>query len=299
MQAVQKFLFASFNSMKTVIGLTGLPLSISRITSHQRVILLGYHNPTPSIFESHVSWLTRHYDPIPFALFYKAVGERDRSILPPHPIVITLDDGWQGNVELIPVLIKYRIPVMIYLTAGMIGTSRRFWWLAVKLQGGDPKPLKRLPIHEFFEVLHDRFSYEPENEYSERCALSWDEVRRLRKTGLVEFGSHSLTHPILSNCTDDIAREEICQSKYLLESKLNQPIIHFSYPNGNHSIRDRELLRAAGYATGRTVREGWVNIDTATDPYNLNVLRMPDRDNVPQLSYALAGLDVLRKHLTS
>jgi len=296
-QEMENIVFAAFNKMKTAIGLTGLPLVVSRFASCTKVPLLCYHNPNPSFFESHVSWLRRHYDPIPFALFIKAVTERDRSILPPRPLVVTIDDGWQANIELIPVLVKYSFPILIYLTAGMIGTSRKFWWLAVKQKGGNPQPLKRLPFHEFLKVLHDRFAYEPEKEYPERCALSWDEVYHLRKTGLVEFGSHSITHPILTNCPDDLAWQEIDESKRMIECKLDESIIHFAYPNGDHSAREKEMVKAAGYATGRTVREGWVNINAATDPYDLAVLRQPDNDNIPQLSYALAGFDVLRKCL--
>jgi len=295
---MKEILFSAFNKAKTAIGLTGLPLAVSRFTSHRKVVMLCYHNPTRSLFESHVSWLKQHFDPISFALFIKAVRERDRSILPPRPLVVTLDDGWKANVELIAVLVKYSFPILIYLTAGIIGTSRRFWWLAVKEKCGDPQPLKRLPSHEFFKVLHDRFAYDPEKEYPERCALSWDEVYRLRKTGLVEFGSHSVTHQILTNCPDDMAWKEIVESKHMLECKLDEPIIHFGYPNGNYSPREKEMLQAAGYATGRTNRVGWVNINTATNLYDLATLRMPDNDNIPQLSYALAGFDVLRKNLT-
>jgi peptidoglycan/xylan/chitin deacetylase (PgdA/CDA1 family) len=244
-----------------------------------------------------VSWLTRHYDPIPFALFIKAAKERDRSILPPRPLIVTIDDGYQANVELIPVLVKYSFPIMIYLTAGLIGTSRKFWWLAVKEKGGDPQRLKRLPTNEFYKVLHDRFGYEPEKEFPERCALNWDEVCRLKKTGLVEFGSASLTHPMLIHSPDDMAWKEIVESKYLLESKLNEPIIHFCHPNGDHSAREKEMVKAAGYATGRSGRAGWANINASTDLYGLPVLRVADYDNIPQLSYALAGFDVLRKKL--
>ena len=294
---MKKILCNAFNKAKTVIGLTGFPLAVSRLTGHQKVVILCYHNPSPSYFEDQVSWLKQHYNIIPFKLFYKAIKEKDQSLLPSHSLVVTFDDGWQDNVNLIPIIVKYKCPIMIYLTAGMIGTSRMFWWLAVKQKGEDPQLIKSLPSDEFFNVLRKRFAYEPEKEYSERCALNWDEVYRLRKTGLVEFGSHSVNHPILTNCSADLARKEIIDSKHILESHLNEPVIHFCYPNGNHSPREHDMLKAAGYLTARTVEGGWVNVNKVTNPYALALLRGSDTDNIPQLSYALAGFDVFRKKL--
>lgn len=296
-KGVKKIFFNAFNMTKTAIGLTGFPLAVSRLTGRNKVVILCYHNPSPSYFEDQVAWLQRHYNVIPLKLFSEAIKERDRSILPSRSLVVTIDDGWQANVNLIPVILKYNCPVMIYLTAGMIGTSRKFWWLAVKQKGEDPQLLKRLPSNEFFRVLQERFAYEPEREYPERCALNWDEVYRLRKTGLVEFGSHSLNHPILTNCPDDMVWKEIVESKRILESRLDEPVIHFCYPNGDNSTREHEMLRAAGYLTARTVEGGWVNVNKVTNPYALALLRGSDMDNIPQLSYALAGFDVLRKKL--
>lgn len=295
---MQKILYGAYNRMKTAIGLTGLPLAVSRLNGHHKVVILTYHNPSPSFFAGHASWLVRYYNVIPFDLFSRAIEEHDGAILPPRPLVVTLDDGYRENVDLIPVLVKYKLPILIYLTAGMIGTSRKFWWLVVRETGGDTAPLKRLPAHEFFKALRARFAYAPEKEYPRRCALNWEELYRLQKTGLVSFGSHSVNHPVLTNCPEDMAWKEIIESKHLLECKLNVPVTHFCYPNGNCSAREKKMLRDAGYATGKTAQVGWIKVSTATDPYALPVLREPDNDNIYQLSYALAGFDVVRKRLS-
>jgi peptidoglycan/xylan/chitin deacetylase (PgdA/CDA1 family) len=91
--------------------------------------------------------------------------------------------------------------------------------------------------------------------------LTWKEVREMYREGM-EFGAHTVTHPLLPSIPLDEAREEIAGSKAELEARLHAPIRHFAYPNpgdGTHaSTAVKGLVGAAGFATGVTSRGSYV-----------------------------------------
>ncbi|MFL5048434.1 MAG: polysaccharide deacetylase family protein, partial [Xanthobacteraceae bacterium] len=82
--------------------------------------------------------------------------------------------------------------------------------------------------------------------------------------------------------------DEIFQSKHELEALLGQECVHFSYPNGDYSAREIELLRQAGYRSGRTVDLGWNS--PGTDVYRLKILGTEDDASVNRLAADLTGI---------
>ena len=56
------------------------------------------------------------------------------------------------------------------------------------------------------------------------------------------IGAHTLSHPILSLCSDEEARHEIQQSKNDLEQALGRQVWAFAYPFGNSAtMGEREV----------------------------------------------------------
>jgi peptidoglycan/xylan/chitin deacetylase (PgdA/CDA1 family) len=66
-------------------------------------------------------------------------------------------------------------------------------------------------------------------------ALSRDQIIELAESGLVEVGSHSVTHPIFSKLSMSAQREEVQRSKSTLEEILGRPVTSFAYPFGSKS----------------------------------------------------------------
>jgi hypothetical protein len=84
--------------------------------------------------------------------------------------------------------------------------------------------------------------------------LSWDEVKEMSDTG-IEFGAHTVNHPILTKISLDRAKFEIEQSKKDIEKRLDQSVNTFSYPNGtcedfNKKIID--LVKKSGFTCAVT-----------------------------------------------
>lgn len=81
-------------------------------------------------------------------------------------------------------------------------------------------------------------------------ALNSNELKALAKGGLVEIGSHTITHPMLSAQLLEQQRWEITESKRELENILESQVVSFCYPYGNQKKVGREalqLVRNAGF----------------------------------------------------
>jgi peptidoglycan/xylan/chitin deacetylase (PgdA/CDA1 family) len=68
----------------------------------------------------------------------------------------------------------------------------------------------------------------------------------------LEIGSHSITHPWLSDLNDETLEREMLDSKRQLEDLIGRPVIHFSCPGGRYDERVPIVARRAGYATVST-----------------------------------------------
>jgi peptidoglycan/xylan/chitin deacetylase (PgdA/CDA1 family) len=64
---------------------------------------------------------------------------------------------------------------------------------------------------------------------------------------LVTVGSHTLTHPMLTQIEEARAREEIVNSRSKLEQILNRKVAVFSFPFGDFNDRLVGICREAGY----------------------------------------------------
>jgi peptidoglycan/xylan/chitin deacetylase (PgdA/CDA1 family) len=110
------------------------------------------------------------------------------------------------------------------------------------------------------------------------AGVTWDQLANGVQTGLVTVGSHTHTHADLSRATESEAREEMRQSKDLIEDRLGVECRHFAYPWAVGSPAAdraaRELFRSAALHSWRTNRAGHF------DPFELGrtpVLRSDGR----------------------
>jgi peptidoglycan/xylan/chitin deacetylase (PgdA/CDA1 family) len=81
--------------------------------------------------------------------------------------------------------------------------------------------------------------------------MSVSQLRQLRAMGM-EVGSHTVSHPRLSEVGDDAAFRELRDSRDALENILGGPVTSFCYPEGKLRPGLAELVQAAGYTVART-----------------------------------------------
>lgn len=82
--------------------------------------------------------------------------------------------------------------------------------------------------------------------------LGWGDVRELVSTG-IEFGSHTVNHPMLRYCDRTVIEREVTESKKIIEDKTGVPVVSFSNPyrlpfEDGETLRFlTDCLRRAGY----------------------------------------------------
>jgi peptidoglycan/xylan/chitin deacetylase (PgdA/CDA1 family) len=84
-------------------------------------------------------------------------------------------------------------------------------------------------------------------EVAERMrALDWSMLLEMKAVG-VTVGSHTRSHCVLPNESEDGVADELRSSKQALEARLGCAVEHVSYPNGHFSPAVLDAVRAAGY----------------------------------------------------
>lgn len=153
--------------------------------------------------------------------------------LPSRPVLITVDDGWRSNVDImLPVLDRHGFACTIFVTTGPQA------WIFKKFQGLDR-------------------------------GLTADEVRELRRRG-VHIGAHTVTHPYLIELDDDTIRWEFTESKRTLEEWTGEPCRFLSIPGNFYNRRIAQLARDCGYEAVFTANVG--TISRASDLFDINRL---------------------------
>jgi peptidoglycan/xylan/chitin deacetylase (PgdA/CDA1 family) len=183
-------------------------------------------------------------------------------------VAITIDDGYRDNYALaFPAIRKHRIPVIIYLTSGFVGTNSGLWVDDIEyillnttvktlrfraLFGNDvldisslqdrKKTLKKLfgamlqmsnsQREKYLNILAEILTIDiPSMNGRERIMLNWEEIREMSNNG-VEFGAHTVTHPFLPVMPLEDGKNEIKRSKDIIGEKIGKSIKHFAVPNG-------------------------------------------------------------------
>jgi peptidoglycan/xylan/chitin deacetylase (PgdA/CDA1 family) len=76
--------------------------------------------------------------------------------------------------------------------------------------------------------------------------LTWEGVKALDQAGM-EIGSHTVTHPRLADLPEDKLRDELVQSRRMLEEHLHKPVDLLAYPYNSVRRNVRAAAEAAGY----------------------------------------------------
>lgn len=203
------------------------------------VLSVYFHNPSARAFEQFILWAKRkgyHFVDLNELLLYINTGVKKRKKI----AYISLDDAWRGNLDLLPVVEKYQVPITIFAPVELLRDGN-FWWEYVGKVGGFSlvNKYKQLPETEFKSELNKIKG----SVALERMAMTIDELQQISQHPLVDIQSHSYNHPILTNCTNESLDAELRLSKEELASIIGKEITAFSYPNGSLTNREVEAVR--------------------------------------------------------
>jgi peptidoglycan/xylan/chitin deacetylase (PgdA/CDA1 family) len=88
------------------------------------------------------------------------------------------------------------------------------------------------------------------------CIMSSPQLVALAGDGLVEIGSHTMTHLPLTSLPAETQANEIRQSKTVLEEITGRPVTSFSYPHGSVTSMTSRLVQETGYSLACTSQNG-------------------------------------------
>jgi peptidoglycan/xylan/chitin deacetylase (PgdA/CDA1 family) len=86
--------------------------------------------------------------------------------------------------------------------------------------------------------------------------LSWKQIEEMSGAGM-SFQAHTLTHPHLRELSAENMTREIAESKRILETRLNKPVVSFAYPFGEYNTAVIDAVKRAGFASAVTIDPGY------------------------------------------
>ncbi len=238
-------------------------------------------------------------------------------------VAITFDDGYKDlYFEALPILKKYRVPATVFLPVASIEANEPLWYdrifLLFTVFPGDriqvecdrPRtfalPNQKARIAAAAEVItwlrtlpEDRRKRESElleskaelpKEMLKDRMLTWQQINEMRAAG-VEFGAHTMTHPVVSRLTQEQLEHEIVDSKHILEARINQGVQHFAFPFGKAADCGSaafSVISKAGFRSASTTEEG-VN-GPGSNLLALNRMSLGEERHLPMFALKMAQL---------
>lgn len=188
-----------------------------------------YHQIKPSIFEKHIQYYSKHYN---LCSLNKLRNHYENDAkLPRNPLFITFDDGWRSNYELLTLIEEKEIPVTVFLTTGLIGSNMI------------PPPIT-VYNESSIEELEANFIVRPE-----RTMLTFEEIKEMGK--VVDFQAHGVHHHLSTVLTPEKLKEELLESKRVIEDITGKPVFAFAYPYNHASKREAEIVESCGFSFAR------------------------------------------------
>jgi peptidoglycan/xylan/chitin deacetylase (PgdA/CDA1 family) len=216
--------------------------------SKSKILSIYFHNPSPKLFERIINYLIdNNYTIISLKQFNDII---DNKQLNEKIAVITIDDGWQNNLQLLEIVRKYKVFITIFVTTSAIEQGN-FWWEYVGIGKNQNKASIKREIIRIKKLNAKAFYFEISNLKSDitidRSVLTREELIKLSKNPFVTIGSHTVSHISLSNKSFEVKKNELLDSKNTLEMWTGQRIIYFSYPFGDYTEELNKLAKECGY----------------------------------------------------
>ncbi|MEN6581762.1 MAG: polysaccharide deacetylase family protein [Armatimonadota bacterium] len=176
----------------------------------------------PALFSSELDYLTaRGWAAVPLADVAKI--SRGNGYVEQDEFAITFDDGYLSVYQhAYPALVQRQLTATVYVVANAIGGVNEW-----DLRNGDKK----------------------------EAMMTTEQVREMADKGF-EIGSHTLSHPHLTELDDTQLRSEIIDSKHKLEDIIGHEVSSFSYPYGSYDERVIAVAMEAGYKNAVSTKLG-------------------------------------------
>jgi len=221
--------------------------------------------------------------------------------LPDYAVALTIDDGYESVYTLgFPALRDAGVPATLFVAtefvdervplwpdriehafAGAPGdaAARRERLKSLQRQAKSLLPAAREALIAPVEAELARKLILDDSAPENYRPLTWSQTKEMAASGLLEIGSHTHSHTIVTLLGRE-APGELSRSKALVEKHVGRPCDLFCYPNGDYddfSAETSTFLKAAGFLCGLTTVAGFVS--PGSDPYTMLRFGTDDRDS--------------------
>lgn len=244
----------------------------------------GVFTHSLEIFRNQMLWLKSNFRMIDEETLLTKIEEKEP--FTERTVLVTFDDGYRDNFEIAyPILRELEIPAIFFVACNHISGEVLPWWdqaaymikqssvSCFEFSGQTVRVSKdrqelnaeiRKVLAVFKNSPTDR-SEELLQELSEVCDypvpgsenlnaefMSWDQLKELTGHGFA-VGSHSMNHRIMSQLSAQEQRQELEESRQMLEQKLDTTVRSIAYPvGGPTSFTDEtvSISQDCGYKLG-------------------------------------------------
>jgi peptidoglycan/xylan/chitin deacetylase (PgdA/CDA1 family) len=274
-----------------------------------RLAVLAYHSiDDADALRAHLDYLARAHHFLPSAGL-PMMGAMDNGTSA-SSVLVTFDDGDPSLVEVaLPVLRERRVPAVAFVVAGVLDSDRPYWWREVKflisagarlsntphlLPDEAVRALKWLPEADRLQALQSLRRQRPEVDVRTPQLTRHD--LRLLAAGGVEIANHTMTHPILSRCSDRRVAQEIVQAHEALTAAVGQPPRVFAFPDRDWDPRAKPILRELGYEAA-FLFDHRLNRLPLRDPFAISRLRVENKTPMKRFRLVVNGIHPAIHHL--
>lgn len=245
--------------------------SCKKVHQGDAILSVYFHAPDKKLFVKCVQWFLKNkFNFISLAELQEII--QHNKPFPKSSVVFTVDDGWASNQEnIVAVADKFKIPVAIFASTQPIEKDGAYWWSYI--QAAQNTKATKFTVSALKKVSNEEREKEVATVKNSiilpREALTVSNLQIISRSPYITIGSHTVTHPILSTCSDAQASFEIVESQKILEKWLDYPVKTFAYPNGNYKQREKDILKAAGYAIAFTTEPNYLTAEDFKNPFEL------------------------------
>lgn len=210
-----------------------------------------------------------------FSQFVQYFLNHDYSFITPNDIIkglnpkkkyimVTFDDGYFNNIHILPVLKKYKIPAVFFISANNIIKNKSFWWdvlyrqriktgLSIKEIRYENNQLKVKKNQEIEQYLITRFGEEAFYPISDiDRPFTPMELKTFSREKYVFIGNHTSDHAILTNYNLDEIKSQMHDAQNCIHDITGISPIIISFPDGKYSDEIIKVAKEIGFQLGVT-----------------------------------------------
>jgi len=231
-----------------------------------------------SQFMAQMEYLKKNYEVVRLADIEKNTSNQRRAKKP--RAIITFDDGYRNNYSVaFPILKHIGFPAIIFPATKYIGSKELFWfdkvisaiqvsdckgidlrymnlrnylfplgnrshrWDAIQILLSDLKAIDTFSRQKAVNSILKTCPFDADKMVEHLGVLSDKEMLEMSQSGLVEFGSHTHGHEILTQIPQEEAQQTIVLSLEFITGQTGKVAKALSYPNGNYNSNIKEILK--------------------------------------------------------